>query len=299
MTIIQKSDNLEVFNLSKEENENTIFLEITLLTLCNLHCSYCFARKGEWNKILRTDILENTINMVENYKGYTFAISLFGGEPTLHSELNNIIERFSKIEHVKTVAYFSNNSTDRILNVVANDKTLALITYHAEQIKNDEEFVQRVKTIASRNSIKLSVVLEFKYDERIKTMFNIFKDIKNVFLQPIFLFNPSTFKFDDAEYTSTFFEQYSFFNEIEPCLEIDDKRITYFSAIQNNVHRLKGINCFQNTYSMDFNGNIFRNCDKKHCGNVKNTVHFPNEYLVCLLDTCNCGNLLTNYKETI
>ena len=75
-------------------NIKTVCVEIT--NQCNLNCATCFNRSGlNRNKLeLSFDQIENTLNLFLPFGLQRFLIS--GGEPTLHSEFEKILDLIDK-----------------------------------------------------------------------------------------------------------------------------------------------------------------------------------------------------------
>jgi MoaA/NifB/PqqE/SkfB family radical SAM enzyme len=85
-------------NLLSFRKQYYLQINFYINTVCNLQCSYCYARKNlDWNKIIKFDQIKKIIPMLNKLD--KSVISLIGGEPTLHPDFLNIMKLLSKTKH--------------------------------------------------------------------------------------------------------------------------------------------------------------------------------------------------------
>ena len=79
----------------KHEESMKIQLELELTKHCNLKCPYCCASSNTKIKDLRTDLekynLYRRVLETLNEKPYDYEVRLMGGEPTLFSFFNDLV----------------------------------------------------------------------------------------------------------------------------------------------------------------------------------------------------------------
>ena len=83
---------------------------IMITEQCNLHCEYCFANEfvngNKKNEIAINDF-KNILDFILG-DGSEIQIGLIGGEPTLHSEFDQILDILIMDERVKQVTLYTN-----------------------------------------------------------------------------------------------------------------------------------------------------------------------------------------------
>lgn len=84
---------------------------IAILNYCNLQCPYCFANKfitEEEKQLITMEQLENILNFLSRSK--LNRVALIGGEPTIHPQFSQILERVIKFTQERKIrcTVFSN-----------------------------------------------------------------------------------------------------------------------------------------------------------------------------------------------
>ena len=96
-----------IFENVKGSN-NIICFSLFLLTICNLKCSYCYARKTKkWGEMLCRNDLNKILSYLSNVD-FDFKITLLGGEPTLYPYLKIVIDELDRNKHCKIIEVFTN-----------------------------------------------------------------------------------------------------------------------------------------------------------------------------------------------
>ncbi len=89
-------------------SNNMVCFSLFLLTICNLKCSYCYARKNKkWSEILSKKDLCKILEYLSSVN-FNFKITLLGGEPTFYPYLNFVIDELNKNNHCKIIEVFTN-----------------------------------------------------------------------------------------------------------------------------------------------------------------------------------------------
>ena len=111
----------------------------SILLSCNYNCRYCYVRnKGFSSK----DVIDDTIRFLKNAPQKVKDVTLFGGEPTIHSHLFYIVEQLK--DFVRNLYIFTNLSSTKsqLLNLVKRDVQFC-ISYHPDII-SDVAFINKL-----------------------------------------------------------------------------------------------------------------------------------------------------------
>ena len=123
---------------------NNLWFHLTGFT-CNLKCRHCYSSCGPTNKsrkFLNLEKIKQTLN--DTNKEHLEEIYLFGGEPLLHRDINNIIRLCIKRSNVNilTNATLINDKKARFLRRIELDSDYEIIFRvgldHYKEHKNDE-----------------------------------------------------------------------------------------------------------------------------------------------------------------
>lgn len=92
--------------------DDVIYIQMDIITICNQHCWYCYARpesdpSAKWGRIMSLDKAKKMLDAMKNIK-YKIVLSILGGEPTLHPELNKIVEYASNVKNIIKIEVFTN-----------------------------------------------------------------------------------------------------------------------------------------------------------------------------------------------
>jgi len=96
------------------KSSNLINYSLFILTICNLKCNYCYARKiKKWNQILPLNEIKSILKHLKNSPN--FSITLLGGEPTLHKDLNSILNLLIEMDNCEVIELYTNGMIYREL----------------------------------------------------------------------------------------------------------------------------------------------------------------------------------------
>lgn len=112
-----------------DPNVLTVFIDI--ITICQQHCWYCYARPesrkdAKWNRILPLNQIKKILDALSKSK-YQIDLCLLGGEPTLHKDLKQILTKASSIKNIRKIEVYSNglrNLEPFIINKVSFNLSL-------------------------------------------------------------------------------------------------------------------------------------------------------------------------------
>ena len=127
--------------------DNLINFSLFINTVCQLKCPYCYARAiKKWNQILSLHDCKGIINHLKHSKD--FRISILGGEPTLHRNLNQILSELISLENCKEIEIFTNGL--KLVSLPKSDKIKLFISYHGlyeSTVKAYEFYSKSFKTM--------------------------------------------------------------------------------------------------------------------------------------------------------
>jgi organic radical activating enzyme len=116
---------------------------IVLTHACNKKCSYCFAAHTRVDDEMELEKLEEILNIEGNQE----IVQLLGGEPTLHSQFDKVLELcFKKTKHVTLISnfLFSEDVLKTITNCIQQDYDISFLVNSTDlDISNRMETFKR------------------------------------------------------------------------------------------------------------------------------------------------------------
>lgn len=275
------------------------------LTICQLKCSYCYARNEygkEWGKISSKEIVDGVIESLDR-SSLPFNLGLLGGEPTIGPYYNYILEKINSLEKFNRV-YVVTNAEKDLSQHPYYEKLCFLFSYHPADCNDESRFIKNMELMIERGSkCKVNIMLHHdkKLWPKIKRMYEICKGIEGLKIHPHFLYGNSIHKL--FNYRKDFWEYFSFFeDEIEKELVYDDEVFNDYQIFQRGLTNFKGWSCYNNNYEIDVKGNVVKFCmgkednvnllkDPDFFKNIKKTIP-----MICPHKSCNCDGLLKQLK---
>jgi len=177
-------------------------LYLNIINKCNLKCKYCIAKRS----INKNNLIDNKILMdLKFYK----RIIINGGEPTLHPNINNIIN----ILHNKTndlVMYSNGFFLKKLGRALEKIDRLTISLYgtqslHNETVRNNQAFKKQLSAIklANKHNVKVEVkiILHNKMDKyEIEQLLNY--TLENITFSTIVFSGLLPFKYKKNKYTT-------------------------------------------------------------------------------------------------
>jgi len=132
---------------------------IIFLQGCNFRCSYCHNPELVDTRLFQPSIKENEVlDFLNTRKGKLDAVTITGGEPTIHDDLMPFIKKIKKMKFA--VKLDTNGSQPQIIKILLDEKMLDFI---AMDIKAPlEKYENVVKVPVNADSIKESIKLILK-----------------------------------------------------------------------------------------------------------------------------------------
>lgn len=275
------------------------------LTICQLNCSYCYARKEygeEWGKISSRQIIDSVIESL-NRSSLPFNLGLLGGEPTINPHYEYILDRISKLDKFKWVYVVTNGEKDLRLHK-HYEKLAYLFSYHPADCTDRDRFIQNIKHMLDRGH-KCKVNIMLHHDKRlwpnIKEMFDICAGIEGLKVHPHFLYGSSIQNL--FNYRPAFWEYFKFLEDFDKELVYDTDLFNDYQVYSRKMTNFKGWNCYNNNYEIDVYGRVIQFCDVNDLNKVS-LMDDPDYFkriekttpIVCPHRACNCDGLLKQLK---
>lgn len=275
------------------------------LTICQLHCSYCYARNEygkEWGKISSKEIVDAVIESL-NRSSLPFNLGLLGGEPTIGPHYYYILDKISQLEKFQFV-YVVTNAEKDLTTHPHYDKLAFLFSYHPADCTDRDRFVANMKHMIARG-YKCKVNIMLHHDKalwpKIKEMFDICNEIEGLKIHPHFIYGNTIQKL--FNYRPAFWEYFSFLEDYEKDLMYDNDVFNDFQVFRDGLTNFKGWSCYNNNYEIDVRGSVVQFCRGKEefSSNLLRDPNFFNRIektvpMICPHRACNCDGLLKQLK---
>lgn len=274
------------------------------LTICQLNCSYCYARNeyGEkWGKIMSKDNIDRCVEAFSR-SPLSFNLGLLGGEPTLGPHYFYIIEQVSALENNQKI-YVTTNGYKDLTNHPKFDNVAFLFSYHPADIVDEELFFRNVQSALDRGiQTKVNVMLHHDKNLWPKIKATIEKLLSmGAKVHPHFLYTNWTRKL--FSYRQDFWDYFKFLEEVIPKeLVYDDQLFNDYEIFHNGMTVFTGWSCWNNNYEVDVYGNVVQFCKDPMSGS--NLLTDPDYFkritetkpMICPHRACNCDGLLKQMK---
>ena len=240
-------------------DDNLLTIDLDILTICNYHCWYCYARanKEKWNKIMPIELIRQ---VSKKFKLLPFKIdlSILGGEPTLHPNLLEIIDIFSEVPNVRDLVVFTNGLSPKIFKIiecVRHPERLKInLSFHPSEVKNLPKFYETVDKLHKTGCLwKITIMISKEFETEINEFMKLTSKYPDVFFE-------QTFPVVDGEVDemNTSLET----ELLRPFVvdEITSNPLTYDEVIYQKLNRFKGWKCHLRYFHIDVDGEIHENC---------------------------------------
>jgi len=274
------------------------------LTICQLNCSYCYARREygeEWGKIASKEIINGVIESLSR-SALSFNLGLLGGEPTLNPHYYYILDNVSNLPMSNRIYVVTNGEKD-LTTHPDYERVAFLFSYHPADCTDRDRFVANIKLMISRGyQCKVNIMLH--HDEnlwpRIKEMFEICAAIPGLKIHPHFIYGSSVHKL--FKYRPEFWEFFKYLQDFEKDLVYDTDLFNDYDVFYNKLTDFEGWNCYNNNYEIDVYGKVMQFCrtDASKVELLRDPDYFARisktEPMVCPHKSCNCDGLLKMLK---
>lgn len=148
-------------------------MNIMLTNICNMNCEFCFAKIDAPDEMS----VENAVLLHSLVKEWgLLSVGLLGGEPTLHSQFEEVINIFSSLEIPMTL--FTNGIvSEDVSKFVRDTKEINIIVVNLVSLEDSvHEFVE----MNNGNTMTVGTTVDAQFDGRDTLDFINRHDIKNV-----------------------------------------------------------------------------------------------------------------------
>ena len=266
-------------------NDKRINVDIDILTMCNYHCWYCYAREDKdlWNKVMKLNQVEIITKRLKELP-YEIDIGILGGEPSLHPKLYEIVREFSKIPNIRDLVLFSNGTRTKLLEVlqklqVNRDPRLKVnLSFHPTEIKDFEKFNDIVDKVYKMGFLwKITVMITKGQEDKINKFMKLKEKYPDVFFEqtyPVVHDEIEEFGADlDQELLRSFVVN-----------EDEEHPLTYDEVVDRGLNRFKGWKCALRYFHINVDGTIHANCFES-VGNIFKD-NLPVDSCTCPLESC-------------
>lgn len=276
---------------------NTIRIHWDIITLCNLNCSYCYARENEpWNKIQTLTQIDNILEMIRRDNINEYEVILLGGEPTMHPKYFYILDALDQLQNIVSVSTITNGQskkldTEWVEKHKIYSKFFLNVTFHPAD--SDLQSIKSLLSMWDNKRVILNIVLLGpKFNTGILDAINFCKE-NTITARCNIPFRPDNTdqylkKTDDyKEWLNSIaneFERYLYFVYNNGTEEVLNDIDVYL----RELNKFKGWKCKNNNWSVAVNSTEL----KRMCNGTTS-----DEYMTCTLDACTCQGLLSVDKQ--
>lgn len=304
------TDNTNKIIWAGDKNYNIFHFSWTLTNWCNYACTYCSAKSIMVDKWKHDESISKYKLTLEKLKRFDslFAIQLYGGEPSLHPHIKEIIVELKKIDNCKQISIITNLS--KSLNFwkdIAMPGVEICASFHPEYY--DNQFLDKIKFLNNLKDsyirVTVNLIDDKKYWPLTLEFINQLKEA-NVDYNLHYLINTPFWK---NNYTEEFFNTFKSIDSHNYkgkdlnhyTYKFEDGTISNFKELEIyklGYHKFKGFKCRPLFYQIDFEGNIQNSCIRKNIKSVLIKKDLLDREEICPRDYCACEVMFRFYKES-
>jgi len=285
-----------------DQDPDHINVHWDVLTICQLNCSYCYARNEyaeKWGKLGSRQIADGVLDALNN-SSLPFNLGLLGGEPTLSPHYYYILDRISAMEKFNKVYVVTNGEKD-FTKHPDYEKIAFLFSYHPADCTDRDRFFTNVKLMKDRGyKVKVNVMLHHgkQYWPLIKEMFEMCA-AAGVRTHPHFIYGKNVHTL--FNYRKDFWDYFSFLKDHERELVYDNELKNDYEIFSEKLTNFNGWSCYNNNYEVDVNGRVIKFCLNHERTSLLDNPNFFKDItktvpMICPHKACNCDGLLKQLK---
>jgi MoaA/NifB/PqqE/SkfB family radical SAM enzyme len=285
-----------------DQDPDHINIHWDLLTVCQLNCSYCYARNeygDAWGKLSKREIVDGVLESLRRCS-LSFNLGLLGGEPTLSPHYYHVLDSLQDMPQYNRVYVVTN--AERDLTKHPEYKGLAfLFSYHPADCTDVNKFLSNLKFVHNKGwQVKVNVMLHHgrEYWPKIKHMIDVC-DSMGIKVHPHFIYGKNVHTL--FHYRKDFWDYFAFLKDRERELMYDNDLKNDFEIFSERLTNFQGWNCYNNNYEVNVEGEVIKFClDQRRTSLLDNPDFFKSITstvpMVCPHSACNCDGLLKQLK---
>lgn len=296
-------------NLVQVGREGILNLSWELVTHCQFSCSYCYFKPYE-SDINYSDVKNIILKRIENMTT-PLSVTLLGGEPTLHPDFHEIVDRLASMPHVDHIDIVTNlQPTVEFWGPLLKNKGRIEIvaSYHVEYAR--ELFFKKVATLKKDFPINIIFMVhnDIKYLPKMKDavkayLENHIDDVPIIFRR---LIDSETVRseFDYPRPIIDFFEEMEEKIKASGVVETvtvttkdESFEISELEFANKGLNKFKGWKCQMNALIVHADGTV-----NYPCTNIKKHILFAelkSREMICPHDICPCEHYWNFKKEKV
>lgn len=278
---------------------DVLSVDFDILTLCNYHCPYCRARAVEdmWGKLMPKSMIDRCLEAFRT-SNRKLIVNILGGEPTLHPNLNYLIDELQKMDNVIEIQLITNGDKD-LSKVNLTDKCYVNISFHPynsihEHLLKNLKYLKTLKILGSVVTLMFKPTLE---NIRINQEFvKKCEDIGWTNFDLLYIFDP---KEDDSVPRNLTLPEFKTFKTPTKDRDhyiLNGKTMTYHEIFEKDINHFKGWKCYISQIHILVNGNVDASCIENGVPVGQCFKNLNKGYIICPYDECNVDCLLEQVK---
>lgn len=287
-----------------DQDPDHINVHWDILTICQLNCSYCYARKqygDDWGKIVGKPTIDVVLEALSR-STLSFNLGLLGGEPTLSPHYYYILDRVQEFQNNNGIYVVTNGERD-FAQHKDFDRVAFLFSYHPADCTDREKFIRNMQIMVDRGyKCKVNVMLHHdkRYWDNIKETFELCSKIEGLKIHPHFIYSGNSRKL--FHYRNNFWEFFKFLGDLPGELVYDTDIVNDYQIYHQGLTNFEGWDCYNNNYEIMSNGSVARFCTpNKQAVNLATDLDFFKRItktvsMTCPYNECNCDGLLKQLK---
>lgn len=283
-------------------DDTNLFVDVhwQLTYNCVYNCEYCFRKNYHTDKYSSLALCMHTCNTLKNIDKIS-NLTLIGGEPTLHPQFLNIIDKCKDFKNIENITIYSNGHDKSILLNASKieAKKCFILTYHSKYA-NIDTFIDTINALLDNNvHVHCIIMLEIGFYDKILDFISKCNNINNEnFMYSIIKIRNILYsnKYENLTTLSTKNTNLVYYKFANGNIEIyNDNDIRLLSSMYHTFTLMK---CYANSFiNIDPNCSFFSRCDdrKLDVDNISTLITTP---IICTHKECfNRDDMRLIYKK--
>jgi organic radical activating enzyme len=291
--------NLEIINTGYKDYDHLHFSWF-LVDWCNYACTYCSVAER----------MRETYSKEESHSQYKlvlerlsridsmFDMDIYGGEPTLHPNINEILENLVNNPFCRNIEIKTNLSRSVIFynSLFEHPKISISASYHFDH--HNQQFIDKCIELKEHNfSCHISMPDQLKHWQQVLDMIQVFEE-HGVKYDANLLFSTPSYT---VNYTDEFYKKFS--HALKPTgpkyryqLKNSVEEFSVYEIKQQKLDNFKNYKCKALMYEINIDGTIENMCTGEVLPLMLKRENTHN-VVKCPLSACSCDVMFNFYKE--